>query len=65
VIRLRAGSCRFRIPAGQPFFFRQIIQTGSRTYTASFSRYFLLFLRVKWPGRDTDHSPPSDAEVKN
>jgi hypothetical protein len=24
-----------------------------------------LFLGVKWPGREADHSPPSSAEVKN
>jgi hypothetical protein len=24
-----------------------------------------LSLRVKWPGREADHSPPSNAEVKN
>jgi len=24
-----------------------------------------LYLLLKWPGRETDHLPPSDAEVKN
>jgi len=24
-----------------------------------------LFPRVKWPGREADHSPPSNADVKN
>ena len=44
----------------------EIIQTGSGAHPASlFNRYQGLFPGVRRPERDADHSPPSNAEVKN
>jgi hypothetical protein len=43
-----------------------LVPTGSGTHPASYTmgtRYFSL--RVKCPGREADHSPPSSVEVKN
>jgi len=42
------------------------IQTISEAHPASYSMIMkALSLGVKQPGHDTDHSPPSSAEVKN
>jgi hypothetical protein len=42
------------------------IQTGSGTHPAPYPMGTrVLSLRVKRPGREADHSPPSSAEVKN
>jgi hypothetical protein len=40
------------------------VQTGSGAHPASYSVPGALSLWVKWPGREVDHSPPSNAEVK-
>jgi hypothetical protein len=37
------------------------VQTGSGAQPYSYT----MGTRVKWPGREADHSPPSSAEVKN
>jgi hypothetical protein len=42
------------------------VQTSSRAHTATYimgTRH--CFTRVKWPGREADHSPLSSAEVDN
>jgi hypothetical protein len=48
------------------FFLHHRIQTGSGTHPASNPMSTRgSFLRVKRPGRETDHSPPPSAQVKN
>jgi hypothetical protein len=66
VFRLRAGSSRFRIPAGErDFSLLQSIQTDSGTHPASCSMgNRALSPGVKRPGREANHSLPSSAEVK-
>jgi hypothetical protein len=58
---------RVRIPAGPGnFSLHHRVQNGSGAHPASYrmgTRGF--FLGVKRPARETDHSPPSSAEVKN
>jgi hypothetical protein len=54
-----------RFPAGAGNFSLHRVQTGSGAHPASYpmgNRGF--FLGVKRPGRETYHSPPSSAEVK-
>jgi len=43
------------------------VQTGSDTHTASYPMGYqgALFLEVKRPDREADHSPPSSTEIKN
>ena len=40
------------------------VQTGSEAHLASYTMGIVPFLGVQRPGRGTDHSPPSSAEVK-
>jgi hypothetical protein len=40
------------------------VQKGSRTHTG-LRAPAVLSQRIKWPGREADHSPPSSAEVNN
>jgi hypothetical protein len=56
-----------RIPAGAGnFSLRLRVQTSSGAHPASYLMDTgTLSLRVKWPGREADHSPPSSAGVKN
>jgi hypothetical protein len=52
-----------RSPTGADFSSSPCIQTSSGAHPASYS---MGTERGKaWPGRDTDHSPSSSAEVKN
>jgi hypothetical protein len=57
-----------RYPAGAGnFFLRHCVQTGSDAYPASYpmgTGGSFPGGRVKRPGREADHSPPSSAEVK-
>jgi hypothetical protein len=46
---------------GWKFFLLHSVQTGSGAHPASYP----MGARVKWPGCDDDHSPPSIAEMKN
>jgi hypothetical protein len=45
------------------FFLRHHVLTGSGAHSASYEMGS--FSGVKLPGRETNHSPPSNAEVKN
>jgi hypothetical protein len=50
---------------GKRFSCLHSVQTGSETHSAYYptdTKGF--FQRVKWPGREADHSPSSTAEVK-
>jgi hypothetical protein len=55
------------VPAGAGNFSpHHYVQNGSGAHPASYSMGTRgSFLRVKRPGREADHSPPSSAEVKN
>jgi hypothetical protein len=57
---------RFRFPAGAGnFSLNHSIQNGSEAHPASYPMVpGVISLRVKRPGRETDHSPPFSAEVK-
>jgi hypothetical protein len=62
------GSKGVWFPAGVKDFSSNLcVQTGSGAHPASYPLGTGgPFPRSKaWPGRDTDHSPPSSAEVKN
>jgi hypothetical protein len=56
-----------RFPAGAKFFsLRRRVQTGSEAHPAlDLMCTGGSFPEVKWHGRETDHSHPSSAEVKN
>jgi hypothetical protein len=55
---------RFAEGAGN-FSLRHQVHTGSGAHPASYSMSIVgYFLGVKRPGRETEHSPPSSAEVK-
>jgi hypothetical protein len=48
------------------FYFHHRVQSGSGAHPASYPIGTRgSFSAVKRPGRETDHSPPSSAEVKN
>jgi hypothetical protein len=57
-----------RFPAGAgTFSLRHKVQNGSGDHPASYpvgTGGGVSFFRVKRPGREADHSPPSSAEVK-
>jgi hypothetical protein len=57
---------RFRFPAGAGnFSLHHRVQNCAGAHPASYPMSTgALFLGVKWPGREADHSPPSSAEVK-
>jgi hypothetical protein len=56
---------RVRFPAVAGNFSHHRVKNSSGAHPASYSMGFsALSLRVKWPGRDSNHSPPSTAEVK-
>jgi hypothetical protein len=57
---------RLRFPAGAGnFSLYHRVQKGSGITQPSIQRVLgALFLGVKWPEREADHSPPSSAEVK-
>jgi hypothetical protein len=57
---------RVRFPAGAGnFSLHHRVQTGSRAYPASYPMGTRgPFPGVKRPGREADHSPPSNAEIK-
>jgi hypothetical protein len=57
---------RVRFPAGAgDFSLHHRVQNGSGAHPASYPMVpGVLSLGVKRPGRETDHSPPSSAEVK-
>jgi hypothetical protein len=63
---LLAGWSKVRLPAGGGnFSLHHRFQTGSGAHPASFQWVSgALFLRVKRPVREADHSPPTSAEVK-
>jgi hypothetical protein len=51
---------------GWEFSFHRLVQTGSGAHSASYPMGTgAVFLGVKRPGHEADHSPPSSAEVKN
>jgi hypothetical protein len=58
---------RVRFPAGAgKFSLHHRVQNGSVAHSASYPMGSgALSLRVKRPGREADHSPPSSADVKN
>jgi hypothetical protein len=65
--RLDDHGFRVRFPAGAGnFFLHHRAQNGSGAPTQPLIQCVLgaLSLRVKRPGREADHSPPSSAEVK-
>jgi len=43
----------------------QKVQASSGCHPASNSMGTGILSRLKWPGRDVDHSPPTTAKVKN
>jgi hypothetical protein len=51
-----------RIPVGARY--SAPVQTGPGAYPASYTMGTGSFPRVKWPGRDVDHTPLSNAEVR-
>jgi hypothetical protein len=54
------------IRASDGFSLRHRVQTGSGTHPTSYPMGIERFSpRVKWPGSEVVHSPPSIAEVKN
>jgi hypothetical protein len=53
------------VPVRSRFFHLQIVQTGSGVYlTSSPMGTWGSFPRVKWPGREADHSTSASSEVK-
>jgi hypothetical protein len=55
----------FESPKGQEFFLLLIVQTGSVTYSASYSMGTgALLLEVKRPRNKADHALPTIVEVK-
>jgi hypothetical protein len=64
---LWAGCPGFRVPAGAGNFSpHHRVQNGSGTHPGSYPVGTRgSFPGVKLPGREADHSPPSNAEVKN
>jgi hypothetical protein len=65
--RLRAGRSGVRIPGGTGNFSLHHRVQPALGPTQSLIQWEpgVLYLGVKWPGRETDHSHPSSAEVKN
>jgi hypothetical protein len=56
---------RVRFPAGAGNFFHHRVQNGSGAHPATYQWVpGTLSLGIKRPGLETDHSPPSSAEVK-
>jgi hypothetical protein len=53
--------------SGWEFFLHHRVQTGSEAHSASYPMRTraLSSVGVKRPGREADHSPPSNPEVKN
>jgi hypothetical protein len=61
----RGSRVRFPARAGN-FSLHHRVQTGSGTHPASYPMGTRgLYLGVKWPGREADHSSPPNAGVKN
>jgi hypothetical protein len=57
---------RVRFPAGAGSFSLHRVQNGSEAHPGSYPMVpGTLYMEVKRPGREDDHSPPSSAEVKN
>jgi hypothetical protein len=55
----------FETQWGQEFSLLLVVQTGSVAHSASYPMgTWGSFPRVKRPGREVDHSPPTNAEVK-
>jgi hypothetical protein len=55
----------FESREGQEFSLLHVVQTGSRTHPASYPMGTGdSFPEVKQPGREADHSPPTNADVK-
>jgi len=67
VTRLQAGRPGFDIRQGAGnFSLRHRVQTASGAHTASYPMDTgFSFPAIKWRGRKSDHSPPSNAEVMN
>jgi hypothetical protein len=65
--RLWTGRSGLRYPTGTGnFSLRHRLQTDSGAHSASYPvGTTCSFPGVKWPGLEADHSPPSNAEVKN
>jgi hypothetical protein len=64
-VRAKRSGGRVTVGTGN-FSLHHRVQTGSGAHPASYPMGTRnSFLRVKRPGRETDHSPPSSAEVKN
>jgi hypothetical protein len=54
------------VPVDLEYFLVHIVQTGTGAHPASYTMVTGDFSPgVKRPGRETDHSPPASAEVKN
>jgi hypothetical protein len=62
----RAITVKFQFPVATRHFSRlQTVQTLGPTHPSIQCVPAALSPGVKWPGREVDHSPPSNAEVKN
>jgi hypothetical protein len=59
---LRAGRFGTRIPLGGEIF--RVVQTRPEAHSASSTMGTGYFSGVKWPGRVTDHPPPSSAGMR-
>jgi hypothetical protein len=68
VTRLRARRPEFdtRQEYDDNFSLRHRVRTGSETHSTSYPMSAGgSYLRVKWPRREADHTPPSNTEVNN
>jgi hypothetical protein len=64
--RLDDRGVRVGVPVGSRIFTTQIVQTGSGVHATSYTMGTRdSFPGVKRPRREADHSPPTNAKVKN
>jgi hypothetical protein len=63
---LEDGGVAVRVSVGSRIFFFNVVQTGSGVHPTSYSMGTggAISPGVKRPGREADHSPPANAEVK-
>jgi hypothetical protein len=66
IVRLQAGWPEFNSCQGQNLSLLHNVQTDSGAHPASYPKDAReISLEAKWPGREANHSPPFNAEVKN